>query len=121
MGTFADVIADEERQVAGGAPACGYVDPGDHGGLTCVRLDHPRYPNPRATPHVGRDRSHELAQWKEPCITPDPVADAAGRAALRHRATQVFLASVDLDALAAALGIPPPPAQAPNVTPKGGT
>lgn len=119
--SFADVIADEERQVQAGTPGCGYIDPGDHGGLTCVRLLHTRFPDPKVEPHVGRDRDRQLAQWTEPCVVPDPVADDAARVASRKRATHALLANIDLGVFAAALGVPPPPAQpAPDPTPDPG-
>jgi hypothetical protein len=63
--SFGDVIAAEEDAVAEGAPGCGVVDPGCHGGLTCVRRQHAE-----DAPHVGKDAAGALVQWMPPCPPP---------------------------------------------------
>jgi hypothetical protein len=72
--TFAERIKAEETSVAAGQPGCGYIDPGCHGGLTCVRVQHDD-----TAPHVGRTptvaddpTSGQLTQWMPPC--PPPTA-----------------------------------------------
>lgn len=64
--TFADRVNTEAQQVtAGTAVGCGYLDPGCHGGLTCIRVRHGD-----DAAHVGKNTSGQLIQWIGPCPPP---------------------------------------------------
>lgn len=64
--TFADIVNAEAQQVAAGtATGCAFTDPGCHGGLTCVRVQHGD-----DAPHVGKDTTGQLVQWIGPCPPP---------------------------------------------------
>lgn len=110
--SLAEQLAAEQQTIAAGTTqACGHSC-WCHSEQPCIRLPHPDRDGDRV-PHVARAADGTLTQWAGPCppvgadgqpMTQEQALQAAIDARTAH--TEAWLASLDLDQVAAALAGP---------------